>query len=503
MAGLTIYPKMTQYKTAAALQARWAELGWSIPCDERILTAAEGSPMAWPIELFGRRLGNRWCVQPMEGWDGTADGRPTDWTRRRWEHFGRGGAKLIWGGEAVAVRHDGRANPNQLCLTAATQGEIAVLREILIAAHRKVIGQIEDGQDASSAGDPLIGLQLTHSGRYCKPNDNARMEPRIAYHHPILDTRLGIRADDDSVVMTDDDLYRLMDDYVAAARRTAAMGFDFVDLKCCHGYLGHELLGAHTRSGPFGGSFENRTRFIRELIGRVRTEVPGLHIGVRVSAFDIVPFEDDPATRVRRKKGAGRLVPFEHLLPYRYGFGVKADNPLEYDLAEPLRFLELLASLGVRAVNITAGSPYYNPHIQRPAFYPPSDGYQPPEDPLVGVARQIEAVRQLRAAAPRELVLVGSAYTYLQEMLPVVAQAVVRAGWVDFVGLGRMVLSYPEMPLDSLRRGSVDSKRICRTFSDCTTGPRKGLISGCFPLDEAYRSSEWGEKLREMKRAET
>jgi 2,4-dienoyl-CoA reductase-like NADH-dependent reductase (Old Yellow Enzyme family) len=480
--------------------------------------------MAEPMEVFGRRLGNRWCIQPMEGWDGTPEGQPTEWTRRRWENFGRSGAKFIWGGEAVAVRHDGRANPNQLWLTPATQGAIAGLREALLAAHRAAIKHppqpplgkggrgtgpeagagAEGGADAGPAisdEDPIIGLQLTHSGRYCKPNDNTRMEPRIAYHHPILDARLGIKPDDDSAIMSDDDLYRLMDDYVVAAQRTAAMGFDFVDLKCCHGYLGHELLGAHTRPGPFGGSFENRTRFIRELIERVRAAAPGLHIGVRVSAFDIVPFEDDPATRVGRKKGAGRPSAFAHLLPYRYGFGVNIDNPLEYDLTEPLRLMALFESLGVSAINITAGSPYYNPHIQRPAFYPPSDGYQPPEDPLIGVARQINAVRQLKAAFPR-LVLAGSAYTYLQEMLPVVAQAVVRAGWVDFVGVGRMVLSYPEMPRDTLTRGAVDAKQICRTFSDCTTGPRKGLISGCFPLDDAYKNSEPGQKLREIKRGE-
>jgi len=492
MAELKAYPKLMQYKTAADLKDRWTQLGWSIPCDERILTAAEGSPLAEPMQIFGRRVGNRWCIQPMEGWDGTADGRPTDWTHRRWEHFGRSGAKLIWGGEAVAVRHDGRANPNQLCLTSATQGDIAALRETLIGAHKQATG---------GADDLMIGLQLTHSGRFCKPNDNRRMEPRIAYHHPILDARFGIRPDDDSVVLTDDDLYRLIDDYVTAAKRTADMGFDFVDLKCCHGYLGHELLGAHIRPGPFGGSFENRTRFIRELIGRVRAAMPGLHIGVRLSAFDLVPFEDDPATRVGRKKGAGRPARYEHLLPYRYGFGVRTDDPLQFDLTEPTLFLEMLAAMNVTAVNITAGSPYYNPHIQRPAIYPPSDGYQPPEDPLVGVARQIDAVRQLKARFPH-LVLVGSAYTYLQEWLPSVAQAVVRARWVDLVGIGRMVLSYPEMPIDSLTRGETDNRRICRTFSDCTTGPRLGLISGCFPLDEAYKESEAGYLLRETKRKE-
>ena len=156
-------------------------------------------------------LGNRWCIQPMEGWDGTPDGRPTDWTRRRWEHFGRSGAKLIWGGEAVAVRHDGRANPNQLCLTARIRSaKSPALRDVLIAAHREAAGQRRT--TCSSACNSRT------PGGSAKPNDNGRMEPRIAYHHPILDARFGIRPDDDAVVFSDDDLYRLMDDYVAAAR---------------------------------------------------------------------------------------------------------------------------------------------------------------------------------------------------------------------------------------------------------------------------------------------
>jgi NADPH2 dehydrogenase len=492
MAEMKSYPKVTQFGTAAELRARWAELGCTIPCDDEIVTAAAGSPLAWPIEIFGKRVGNRWCIHPMEGWDGTLDGRPSDWTRRRWEHFGRSGAKLIWGGEAVAVRHEGRANPNQLWINPQTQGDIAGLREVLVKAHQEATGRTDD---------LLVGLQLTHSGRFCKPNDNKRFESRIAYHHPILDARFGVDPNDDRPVITDDALWRLMDDFVEASRLAAGAGFEFVDLKACHGYLGHELLSGFTRPGLFGGSFENRTRFLRELIGRVRAAVPGLGIGVRLSAFDLVPFEDDPGTRCGRRKGVGVPSRFDHALPYRFGFGTNQQNPLEYDLAEPMQFLQMLSDLDVQFVNVTCGSPYYNPHIQRPAYFPPSDGYQPPEDPLVGVARQIDVVRQLKQEFP-EMVLVGTGYTYLQDYLPQVAQAVVRAGWADFVGIGRMVLSYPEMPIDSLRDDRLDSKHICRTFSDCTTGPRKGLISGCFPLDEAYRQSEAGRTLRDLKRAD-
>jgi 2,4-dienoyl-CoA reductase-like NADH-dependent reductase (Old Yellow Enzyme family) len=189
---------------------------------------------------------------------------------------------------------------------------------------------------------------------------------------------------------------------------------------------------------------------------------------------------------------------YRQLLPYQFGFGAKAENPLEYDLAEGFELLRRLKAAGVLAVNISCGSPYYNPHIQRPAIFPPSDGYQPPEDPLVGVARQIHAARACKTAVP-DLPLVGTGYSYLQEYVPHVAQAVIRAGWIDMVGLGRMVLAYPELPADTLARGTIERKKICRTFSDCTTAPRHGLASGCYPLDPFYKARPEAEEVRRVK----
>jgi 2,4-dienoyl-CoA reductase-like NADH-dependent reductase (Old Yellow Enzyme family) len=275
---------------------------------------------------------------------------------------------------------------------------------------------------------------------------------------------------------------------------------DFVDIKHCHGYLLHEFLGAHTRPGPYGGSFENRTRILREIIEGIRANGNPIEIGVRLSAFDFVPFKPDPARAEPGKLGPGIPEDFTHCLPYRYGFGVNSANPIEYDLTEAFQFMELCARLGVKLLNVSAGSPYYNPHIQRPAAYPPSDGYQPSEDPLVGVARQIHVVRQLKARAPSSLVLIGSAYSYLQEYLPHVAQGTVREGWTDMVGLGRMVLAYPTVLADAVEKGALNNKVICRTFSDCTTAPRNGLISGCYPLDKYYASKPEFQQLKEIKR---
>jgi 2,4-dienoyl-CoA reductase-like NADH-dependent reductase (Old Yellow Enzyme family) len=198
------------------------------------------------------------------------------------------------------------------------------------------------------------------------------------------------------------------------------------------------------------------------------------------------------------KPGRGVPESFEELLPYRWGFGVNQDNPVELDFTEPIQFLSLLSQLNITLVNISGGSPYYNPHLQRPALFPPSDGYLPPEDPLLGVAQQMQVTRTLKQQFPN-MIMVGSAYTYLQDFLPHVAQAAVREGWVDCVGLGRMVLAYPGLPLDVIRGRELQRKQTCRTFSDCTTAPRAGLPSGCYPLDEHYGRSQDGVRLKNLK----
>lgn len=468
------HKRIAQLRTPDDFRAHLDAIGAEIPFDEVVNPKVT---LAQPLSVHGRQIGNRFAVLPMEGWDGTPDGRPTPLVERRWRHFGASGAKLIWGGEAVAIRHDGRANPQQLLINADTVREIAALRRTLLDAHAARFGATDD---------LVIGLQLTHSGRFARPTDKKRLEPQILYAHPILNAKFGLP--DDYPVLLDDDIDALIDDFGAAAALAQAAGFDFVDLKHCHGYLGHEFLSAVDRQGKYGGSFENRTRFLRELVRIVRQRAPGLQIGVRLSAFDWLPF----------RPGADRVgVPEAARGGYRYAFGGDATGT-GIDLTEPQQFLALCESLDIRLVCITAGSPYYNPHIQRPALFPPSDGYQPPEDPLLGVARQIAATAALKRAHPN-LLIVGSGYSYLQEWLPNVAAAVVGSGMADSIGLGRMMLSYPDFAADILAGRSIARKRICRTFSDCTTAPRNGLISGCYPLDDFYKSMPEAETLIKLK----
>jgi len=356
------------------------------------------------------------------------------------------------------------------------------LLETLLASHN---------EHCDTTNDLVVGLQLTHSGRFCKPNDHKKWESRIAYHHPLLDPKFGIDPTDKSIILTDDELERLVDDYVVSAKLAHRLGFHFVDVKACHGYLLHEFLSARSRPGQFGGDLNGRSRLIRTIIGRIRSECPGLMIGVRLSLFDSLPYQ--PSDEL------GVPAPWPNAEPYEFGFGLDPNNPLQFDLTEPKELVQLLIDAGVDMLNFTCASPYYNPHLQRPAIFPPSDGYLPPEDPLVGVARHIQTTAEMKKSFP-DLPIVGSGYTYLQEFLPLVGQAAVRDQMVDFVGIGRMVLSHPTLPWDTLSGNKPTRKLVCRTFSDCTTAPRNGIVSGCYPLDEHYKQLPQRDELKSAKR---
>jgi NADPH2 dehydrogenase len=418
------WPQVKRLRTAEAFLGRLEELGVELPFADPPAVDA----LARPLEVAGRTAPNRFAVLPMEGWDGTADGRPTDLVRRRWSRFGSSGAGLVWGGEAFAVHPDGRANPHQLCLGPTSSEDLADLR-------------------ARLAPDQVAGLQLTHSGRWA-------VSPRPGRVEPLLDARRTGPG------WTHEELDALADDYAAAATVASGAGFDFVDVKACHGYLQHELLGGD-------GPLPERARWLSRTVERVRTAVPGLPVGVRLSVFDLEPQpEGDP------------------------------DAPFGLAAGEAPALLDLL---DVDLVCVTAGSPYYCPHVQRPAYFPPSDGYQPPEDPLVGVARLVAAAAALAAARPQTTV-VASGLSYLQEWVAHVASALVRDAGVAAVGLGRMALSYPDLPADVLAGRPLDGRRLCRTFSDCTTAPRNGLVSGCWPLDAFYKERPERVELAAAKR---
>ncbi len=464
------FPQVRRLKDAQALRSRLADLGLELPVDDEVDSTGA---LAEPLDHAGWQLGNRFAILPMEGWDGTPDGRPSDLVRRRWSRFGASGAALVWGGEAVAVHPDGRANPNQLCIGEHSGADLAELRRVVVDARR----------DAGHEGPAVIGLQLTHSGRWARPDGEAR--PRTAYEHPVLDARVGAGPEQ---LLSDTELDDLIGRFAHAAVLAREAGFDFVDVKHCHGYLLHELLSGYDRPGPYGGDLSGRTEFTRRVLAAIRSEAPGLGLGVRLSVFDVAP---------HRAGADGTGVP-ETSGSYRHAFGGDGTG-LGIDLTETHALCDMLVESGVTMLCVTAGSPYYCPHAQRPAYFPPSDGYRPPNDPLLDVGRMQWATREL-TRAHEDLLVVGSGMTYLQDHFANVAQPLVQQGWMHSVGLGRMALSLPELPALVLAGEELVRNQVCRTFSDCTTAPRHGMISGCWPLDEFYKQRPERERLARVKR---
>lgn len=433
------YKPLSELRTADDFAGYLDGRGIDLPFDPQV-ESGDGATLASPVSAGELEVGNRWAILPLEGWDSDIDGKPTEASAARWKAFGLSGAKTIWG-ESAAVRPDGRSTPTQLLVAEDNLSGLGNLVETARVAHADRFGQ---------ADDLKIGIQITHSGRLSHPAPSGDAAPVTVRLHPYLDEKLGPPSD--AELMSDDELWRLVEDYVAAAGIVARAGFDFVDLKACHGYLSHELLGAFRRQGEFGGSFENRTRFLRSIAERVKNETPEIKLGLRLSAFDtVVHMTGEDETGVPITRG-----------PYRFWFGTD-ESGHEIDLSEPIRLLTDLRDVGVDLICVTGSSPYNSWHYQRPALNSKPGEYSTPEDPLVGVARHVRVTRELREAVPG-IVTVGSGYSYLQQWLPNVAQAAVRSGMTDIVGIARMHLAYPGLVSDSLAGRPLDLASIAAAF---------------------------------------
>lgn len=463
-----------KYHTLDELRQAIADMQLDIPLSDDL------SPLFKPVQIGNLRIGNALCVQPMEGCDGTLDGHPDELTFRRYQRFGAGGAKLIWA-EATAVIDEGRANSRQLLMNEETVSNLARMRETCHQAHKEAFGTDDDF---------VIGLQLTHSGRY------SYRKPLIAYHDPILDARTvvdrasGKTIDHDYPVLTDDYLKRLVDHYVIAARRAYDIGYQFVDIKQCHRYLLNELLAAKTRPGPYGGSLENRTRLAREIFSAIKSEVPSLLLATRLNVFDCISYSKDPQT--------SEGVPCPWQTPVNYAWGTSESDPLVPDLSEPIWWIQEMKNIGVALINISMGNPYGVPHVIRPFEYPPPDGYETPEHPLIGVARHFRLAGELQQRFP-DLPMVGSGYSYLQAYLGHAGAANLAAGKISIVGVGRATLAQPDFARQLQEHGELDRKRICRTFSYCTALMRSKhnelgqFATGCPPFDKEVYNPIWLE----------
>ena len=474
-----------KYKTMADVVNDATRLGGELVLQDDL------APLFSPATVAGRTVGNRLLIQPMEGCDGTLEGAPDELTYRRYQRFGAGGAKIIWG-EATAIAPEARANTRQLWISERTAADLGRMLDGARASHRAA-GYPTD--------DLLIGLQLTHSGRYSVPR------PWLATHDPLLapltiDKTTGKKVDASYPLLSDDDLQRIEDQYVAAARLAHRIGCDFVDLKQCHRYLLSELLAARNRPGRYGGSFENRTRLILNVVRRIRAEVPGLILATRFNAYDGIP---------HRGVGTGEEFtgqPVPHELPLVCAFGTDLQSPAREQLEEPIALATHLVQAGVSLLNVTMGNPYANPHLVRPAEFPPVDGYHAPEHPLAGVLRHFRITAAIQRAVPGTPVA-GSGYSWLQDFAPQAAAANVAQGQVAFAGFGRATLSHPDFARSLAETGQLNRKLVCRTFSYCTglmrakDHPLGQYPTGCPPFDKEAYGDLWKEVEHKRKQPGT
>jgi 2,4-dienoyl-CoA reductase (NADPH2) len=401
------------------------------------------------FSIGGRVVPNRLAVLPIEGADAERSGAPSEWTRRRYRRYASGGAGLIWC-EAAAVRRDGLSNPCQLMLTEGTLGGFARLVEEIRNAARKEWGP---------GHIPLVILQLTHSGRFAKPE--GRPQPLIVQNNPYLAPLHDLPPD--TPVVSDDELAEIRDDFVEAADLAASSGFDGVDIKACHGYLVSETLAAHGREDSrFGGTFENRSRLLLEIVRQVREEAPGLLVTSRLSATDAVPFP--------------------------YGFGMDPDEPERTDLTETKALVRLLARAGVGLLALSLGVPALKPHFGRPFDEPLPGAKVPDEHPLEGVARHLAAATEIQRSSPGTAVI-GAGYSWLRGLGPGVGAAMVADGRSAVFGLGRGALAYPDFAADLLRRGRLSSRKVCTTCSLCSFLLRRQRRVGCVVRDREFKNA--------------
>jgi len=428
------------FKTKEELKNKISKLGLTIALEDDL------SLLKDRVKVGKKYAPNAFAVLPMEGCDSNSDGSPSELVRRRYIRFAEGGAGLLWW-EANAVVEEGKANPLQMMLTKDNIQDFKLLLEETNDRASKV-----NGPDHR----PINILQLTHSGRYSRPHGHKAL-PIIAQHDPILDPRVGIDAS--YPVATDEYLESLVEKYVQSALLAQEAGFDGVDVKACHRYLLSELLASHTRDGKYGGSFENRSRLLIDIIKAIRKAVDDSFIvASRFNVFDAHP--------------------------YPYGFGCDQEELWKFDEREPLELIRLMCQAGVDLLSNSAGNPYYiYPQITRPFDLSSMGIPVPDEHPLVSTQRLFEFSKKVQKAAG-DIPVVGNGYTWLREYIPYVGAYNLKEGACKFVGLGRSSFAYPEAPRHVLTKGYMEPDKCCTTCSNCTQIMRDHGKTGCVIKDK-------------------
>lgn len=405
--------KPYQYRSETEFLEDCAKLGQGIPY------ASDTSILRMPLEVDGRTIPNRLLAQPIEGFDADPDGSPNSQVLERYRRLAQGGSGTIWL-ESISVSLEGKSGGKQLWLKPENVRGFAEL----VAAMRE-------------SGSPYLVAQLTHSGRNSNPD--GKHLAVCAFENPHI-------PKENARIITDEELEALREEYIAAAVLAEQAGFDAVDIRACHGYLLAELLAAFERPGKYGGSFENRTRLLREIVRGVRGRT-NLTVGVRLNMMDG--------------------------LPYPYGWGCDRNDPKKQDLDEPLRLVKGLAEDGVSLLNVSAGIGVCTPYMIRPFD---RGAATPPEHPLEGVERLLQSARQAKLAAPA-LTVVASGFTWLREYAPMVAAGGIAEGWFDLAGFGRQWVADPEYA-NAILRGELP-RRLCTTCGGCTALIKSGREMRC------------------------
>lgn len=407
------------------------------------------------VEVEGFIAPNSIAIHPMEGSDGELDGSPGELTKRRYERFLKSGAGLVWF-EAVAVVPEGRASARQLWINEDNLPAYQALFENMMKT-----AQAEYGKDFK----PLCIMQLTHSGRFSKPS--GAPEPILGCHDPYLDAKFKVAPD--RSLISDDELEKLEDKFVEAAVLAKKAGFHGVDVKGCHRYLNSELLSAFTRKGRYGGSFEGRTRFMLNTVEKIRQELgSGFIVTTRMNIYDGIP--------------------------YPYGWGVDREDIKKTDLSEPLMLIKMLHDKGMRLINLTMGTPYYNPHVNRPYD---RGAYIPDEEQLEGVARLANGIGRVQQEFP-DMAVVGTGYSWLRQFSQNLAAGSLENGLAKFIGYGRVAFAYPDFPRDILFDGGLKKEKCCITCAKCSDILRMGGAAGCVIRDSGVYApiySEFCEKV--------
>ena len=422
------------------LETAIAELDVSLPSSEDFTLLGQC------VKLGDRTTPNRFVALPMEGCDALQDGSPGKLTFRRYERMAAGGAGIIWL-EACAVTHAGRSKATALYLHDAS-----------VERYRELVTHMRNAAQVAMGHQIICILQLTHSGRYCRPDGIAA--PVMVRHCPVLDAAEGLPSD--YPLTTDDQLDEIQEAFIRSAVLAQSAGFDGVDIKSCHGYLVSSLLGAYQREGKYGGEYDNRTRFLKDTIARIQKQLPSMLVTTRLNVFD------------------GIAKP--------YGFGTSQDNPENPDLQETLRLIQELRDMGLQLLSISMGFPRFAPHYGRPS----ADAKH--EHPLVSVARFSELVEQVQHAVP-EVPVVNAALAWLGAHVPKVAAGLVESGSTSLIGQGRNSLAYPDSVSDILKRNCFSRAKACVACSGCSKLLQEGRHVGCILRDKpVYSLGKQGRK---------